>query len=285
MKKMLLLLILTATTAMGQYPIAYPLSYPLPMPHAMPGGSEVSPFWGLDFDGGDYTESAGLITGLSNKTTGSVGFWCRVPADNNQRTMIGISVTSGDYTILGFQFVFKKLFVALALDGAAMAGWRWQATDALVSGDWHHFVIAHNATEPTFFMDGAALPGAFAITGDKTMWWKTLINDATNTSDITYIGAFNLGSGVTEFFDQTITQVGFSSSVLTAVDAARIMVSNTAPDYDIASYRMTPGSGQTLADDSGNGYTHQLGSTSGVDANDPTWTESEWNLLSQTGPE
>lgn len=244
-----------------------------------------SPFWGLDHDGGDYSTSTAAIAGLSGKTTGSIGFWAKIPPGAGANTIYSVGVTSGLRTYLAVTLLTTKLFVSLELDGVLQ--WRWWSTTTSTIGDWHHFIVAHDGSTATFYMDGSALAGNFSTSTDLTKWFKTIINDATNKSDITSIGTRNEGGGFGQFYGSEITQVGVSSSVFSAADQARIMLDpNAVGDYDIAYYRMTPGSGQSVLDASGNGYHMELGSTSGSDANDPTWipTDHGYTTLLPGGP-
>ena len=236
------------------------------------GGNAMRPFYGLDFDGGDYVFADGVAAILGTHPTGTVAWWCDVDASNQGVVM---SISSGDavpaLTVFVVQFFENKLNIALVVDGTLK--WQWVSTSTITGDSRHHFAIAHNGTEISIFMDGVALPGSFTDDTDKTLWWKTICADATSDADRMVLGAHYFSSTFQLFYTNMVTQVVFTSNVWDAADALAASRDPNVDDADLLYYQMQPGTGTVLNDNAGN-----LALDFGLTTAAPQWTVSDFKL-------
>jgi len=236
-------------------------------------GLQSTRFWGLDFAGdNDY----GIIPAAAiSPGTGSacVEFWLRPTSlTGNQRA---ISKDAGG----NYRFIVQisgsglSFYVRDASANAAIAG----VASGLTIDTWAHIacVVDRVSDVVRIYLNGAPVGSTPSIASVGTLTDDGLAID---------LGRRNVNE---EFLSARLTQLRSWNVLRTPSEVAGDML---APRYGtgypglVAEYAMQPGNGQSVADETGNGHTTQLGSTSGVDANDPTWTAARFSNLTSEGP-
>ncbi len=151
-------------------------------------------------------------------------------------------------------------------------------------GVWHFIAVVYNGTDKRIYVDGvldvmAPNPhGGLALGTGLTRYG--IIGDGSEAD------AFN-GARNDFFYQGDLKKVSMWTKALSAFEINSIMLNGiigTESNLD-SYYKFNEGSGQLAADSGPNSYDAQLGSTTGVDANDPTWktVSADNNLLSFNG--
>ena len=236
------------------------------VPLLMPDPADArQPFHGLSFDGtNDYCVVPNL--GFSGKVSLTWEAWVFALSPSTYDMAFGFGATTTD----------RLVFVMLKADTTIQFGFYGDDFDATVTSytnKWTHIACVYDAAaNKRYVYQNGDLRGSNTPTG-------TL-----NCSDANY----RLGSW-------TGDGVRFAQGIMCAVrvwNTARTQAQIQAGMYNpwlkdtglVASYPMLTGSGQVLSDYSGNGKNGQLGSTSGTDTNDPTWT-ARYRKLTNGGPQ
>jgi len=130
--------------------------------------------------------------------------------------------------------------------------------------NWYHVVATYDGTQAKIYINNTftevASTNPLALTGD--------IND--NTASF-MIGKQDSLLGYT--FDGVIDEVRVYNRALSQEEIGRLY--NFAPG-PVAHYTFDEGEGQSANDISGNDNTGTLGSSTGVDASDPAWTQGKY---------
>ncbi len=202
----------------------------------------------LRFDGVNDEVRGGQIAGLGSAQT--IELWVR-PATNEQNSII---IVHGDDNT-GWSLELNSGRVTWW--AASTAGWRSaQHPTALAANTWHHVAVTYDGATARVFVNGAM--GAAATIGAITQ------------GPFLRIGGL-AGYG---FFNGDLDDVRISNVVRYTSTFTPPSTVHPADASTRALYRLDEGSGQTIADASGNGYTLTLGITSGADSADPLWVAS-----------
>ena len=139
----------------------------------------------------------------------------------------------------------------------------WQGLAPIYGTGWRHVAVTYDgsstANDPVIYVDGVAQQISEAL--------------APAGAIVSNVGVGNIGnrpSGHDRPFDGLIDDVRIYSRVLSAaeIDALADDISTGL----VAHWEFEEGSGQDVADSTGNGNDGLLGDTSSVEANDPQWT-------------
>ncbi len=148
-------------------------------------------------------------------------------------------------------------------DGSGLdGGWGVASASPVTVGAWSFVAATYDAAtyEVRVYVngveDGADTGPYAATTGDLPLW----------------IGGDPVTAG--RAFGGTIDEVAIFDHVRTSGQIACDFTtgSDGSEAGTLLSWRMEDGSGDTIADASGNGWTGTLGSGAGSDSDDPTWT-------------
>jgi hypothetical protein len=212
---------------------------PLP-PTATPASANFA----LSFDGGDDVVVLSAVTGTGPLT---VEAWVR-PASSNADGLLVVQATD----TAGW---------SLEIDGGRLSFWLstnlgWQMAQhptALAAGTWYHVAGTYAGGQAQTFVNGVAGPAV-------------AVGTLTQGSPLRFGGLPGY-----PYFSGQLDEVRLSNVIRYTASFAV----PTAPFVPDASTRglwsFNEGSGQTVADRSGNANTGTLGSTTGVEAADPTW--------------
>ncbi|RRR73918.1 MAG: LamG domain-containing protein, partial [Candidatus Viridilinea halotolerans] len=230
----------TNTTTPTNTPTASPTATPTSTP--IPGGN-----YALAFAGNQRLEGS-AISGMNGNQT--IELWVR-PSAADQNGVLVASDTS--FTSQGW---------ALEMVNGQLTWWISPGTpvahsQSLPANTWTHVAATFNGSQATLYVNGVA--GTSVAIGAVTF------------GDGLFVGghpSFNNFAG-------QLDELRLSNSVrytgsFTPPSALFSLDGNTR-----ALFGFDEGSGQTTSDRSGNGYSLTLGTTGGVDANDPSWVVSD----------
>jgi hypothetical protein len=140
-------------------------------------------------------------------------------------------------------------------------GWKGVTTVDNVFSDteWHHIATVRTGTDVAIYVDGVLAPTVGSVAASLQ----------TSSNDSYYIGS-RLSS---EYWNGDIDEVRIWDRALSQAEIlANKDLELTGLESDLVGYfQLNEGSGQTAVDSSGEGANGTLGSTPGVDANDPSW--------------
>lgn len=184
------------------------------------------------------------------------------PSATNFPTIVS---TRGSATT-GFSFMVCALAGSCSTPGGLMlqiAGANFIAPSTapdLRDGAWHHVAVARRGSTLKYYVDGVSV-GSVAGTGSISSTAALLI------------GHDAVASGVTGNMNGSLFGVRIWSVERTAsqIESARDRVAPSDETGLVAQWRMNAGAGQTVADQSLAAHDGVLGTTSSVEAVDPTW--------------
>jgi cell division septation protein DedD len=137
---------------------------------------------------------------------------------------------------------------------ATTAGWRnVQNTTSLQAGRWYHIAVTYSGSSARVFVDGAASSAA-------------TINGAIAGSGMRFGAAPGYAA-----FNGAADEFRLSNIIRYSAAFTRPLPPYTIDENTVALWRFDEGSGQTVADASGNGNALTLGSSASTDAADPAW--------------
>ncbi len=246
----------TATATPSPMPTATATATPSPTPTATATATPIPPSNSmLRFDGVNDEVRGGQIAGLDGAHT--IEFWVR-PATDEQNSVI-LATTDG---VTGWLLELNDGRITWRV--VSTIGWRKvQHPTVLLANTWYHVAVTYDGATTRVFVNG--FPGPAVTIGAITQ------------------GPFFRIGGIPGygFFNGDVDNVHISNIV--RYSATFAPPSSVAPATDantLALYRMNEGSGQTIADASGNGYNLTLGATVNADDADPAWVASTMPMLS-----
>jgi hypothetical protein len=131
--------------------------------------------------------------------------------------------------------------------------------DVFDDTDWHHIALVRVGTAVTIYVDGVLQ----ATTGSVHATLSTSVNDTFYVGSRTNIEHWNGGIDEVRIWDYARTE----AEILLDMNEEL-----TGLEPGLAAYfDFNEGAGQAAFDSGSNGYDGTLGSTPGVDANDPAW--------------
>jgi len=249
----------------------------MPEPCAAPDGADHgrTDYWGLSFGVDDNTTSGTLSpTVYTGNQARTLLFWVYYTGGAPGLVNLNYGPTLGGFGVRIWNTTSVRLY--LNLSGNYVY---WTLGSALSTSAWHLFVVTYDGLGNgignfRLSIDGSALVQATGYSG-------------TIPNPLPTINRINCG-GYAAF---KLTQI---AGYPVAWSDAQITAYRTGGYSDIRQYaagldfyyRMQPGSGQTLLDESSRGRNMQLGTTSGEDTNDPAWTPAgaAWTWLTTGGP-
>lgn len=243
----------TATSAPTTAPTSAPTAtaQPTSTPTQVPGGVAASNR-ALSFGGDDLARLGAALPNLSGNHT--VELWVNPASANQSSVLIGTTDEATGW--------------ALELSNGRPIWWvrttagQWRSVShstALAANTWSHVAVTYSASgrSARLFVNGAA----------------------SSTVTIGTIGAgphFEVGGLAPHaYFRGQIDELRVSSRVRYASSFTRPTQAFGADSATVALYSFNEGSGQRVADRSGNGYTLTLGTRADADAADPAWVSSE----------
>ena len=213
----------------------------------------------LNFDGNnDLVNANSVISSISSSTTGTVSGWIKYTTGGSAAYMITFtSNTNTSQQYLTFQGNSNGVAFAQLKDR-----WILQTNNtAFASGNWYHFTVTQNGTEPKIYINGTEYSNGNGATlttyggTDGTEWWPDLSNFNTVT-----IGGMIWNSGgtvYTNYGNQDLSNISIFNSALTATQISTLFNFGT-PETNI-SFSPTAWwklNDQTaITDSSGNGNT------------------------------
>jgi hypothetical protein len=207
-----------------------------------------TPFFGntsLSFDGVSNYVSANPVTSVGPLT---VEAWVQPGTDNAN----GLIVIGSDGGNNGWSFELNGGQITFWL--FTNQGWQFSRhPTALVAGQWYHVAGTYGSGQARTFVNGVA-------------------SSAVSVGTLTQGPSLRLGglSGYS-FYDGVLDEVRISNIVRYTANFSVPTAPYTVDANTIGLWSFDEGSGQTVADKSSWQNTGTLGSTRGVDANDPAW--------------
>ncbi|MBI5360468.1 MAG: DUF2341 domain-containing protein, partial [Planctomycetes bacterium] len=202
--------------------------------------------YALDFNGTSQyiTIANNLYSGKTYTTTMAWVYLDAYPSTNVGITHVwnGVMQIACDITSLGY--------LQFWINGAQRA----QYGTAIGTGQWIHLAFTTDGTTAKIYMNGREVASG-AFTGAISVSAQTMYSMRRSDS--------------AAYMDGKIDELYMYDKTLTTEEIAMRYGAGLA-----GSWHFSEGSGQVLNDMAGNGNNGQLGSTSGADANDPSWTAS-----------
>lgn len=240
----------TATSAPTSGPTATATSAPTASPTPVSTVTLASNH-GLSFGGDDLARLGAALPGLSGNQT--IELWVN-PASTSQSSVL-IATTD------------ESVGWALELSNGRMIWWvrttegQWRSVSnntALAANAWSHVAVTYSASggSARVFVNGAA-------------------SQTINVGAISAGPRFEAGGLAPHtYFRGQIDELRVSNRVRYATSFTQLTRAFTSDSATVALYSFNEGSGQTVADRSGNGYSLTLGNQSNADAADPAWVRS-----------
>ncbi len=257
---MLINRVLRAEVARAQVPSAELTAEEVVRPPLWPDPPlTVRPYWGLSFDGTDDYGSAPNSTSLN--ITGSLTIEAWVEPTGSSAANGGI-VDRGGGRQYALAIANTNLYFLLSQNGSDQF-YRY-ASPTVPANSWTHVAGVYDASAQTMtvYLNGSIPSSTLSGTVGNSLYSQTASF---------YIGR-RLQTG--QYFKGVITQLRVWNVVRTQAQVQMDMVTPfIGPTAGLVlEYPMLPGSGQTLTDYSGTGNNGTLGSSAGIDTNDPQWT-------------
>ena len=226
-----------------------------------PAWSCVTGGYGLDFDGVDnYANVGGSSSANSLTNDMTVAAWIKADDVTGLRRFAGHARTnSADGWAFGINGNALRFTTYSVKD--------YDSVTATVSaGTWYHVAaVMDTSNDVTFYVDGAVKDTITHTTpGTASSDDDFYIGSATSSGSTTLSALFDGQIEDLRIYDRTLTGGEISALATTAPTAC--------PTSAVGHWTMDEGTGQTAADSSGNANDGQLGSTTGVDADDPAWS-------------
>jgi len=229
--------------------------------------------YNLHFNGQDYVTVSGF--GLSGFTAMTIEAWIYLD-DYSHNQYAGSAILTKEWTSCAapwyvvhfavnsdnFASAPRKLSFGVNLGGGNYAS-ATGSTDITLNA-WHHVVGTWDGTNVTIYLDGVQ-DGTGSGTG-------TVQDAATQV----HIGERLTCGSFEEWVEGNIDDVRFWSTGRTQTQVLANMyteLTGTEPGL-YAYWKFDEGIGQVAGDSGANGFNGMLGSTTGVDGNDPAWTIS-----------
>ena len=197
------------------------------------------------FDGvNDFLNWNTINADISLLTSGAVSVWIKVPSDDNtQRTFFSIS-RDADTTITELSFIvdFRESvgafpgnsFTFLSLQDS-VEKWTGNTGANFLNphiGNWIHFVMSHNGTEPTLYVNGSPVTITYQTSTDKTLWFKGILTDATNDADTCSVGILRRNSTPITAYNENVDEVAIYDDALSAGEVTAIYNSGVPIDLE-----------------------------------------------------
>ncbi len=226
----------------------------------------------LEFDGvNDYVEDADGELYINSLDKFTLSAWIKADAVGTDRGFVHTIVPDNSDSQLGIRHdssgslgggtnVFKVGLDVNSVPGAQQL----ESSNSAQTTSWQHVAVVWKSGDPLkLYIDGNLDTPTYNSAG--------VVGTVTNATTL------RIGQGgkddVLGGWDGLVDQVRFFDTNLNASEISALAA--TAPSGcaagPVAHWDFDEGSGQTAADSSGFGNDGQLGSTTGVDANDPTW--------------
>ena len=181
----------------------------------------------------NYVNVGGVTNSITNSTQGSISFWMTLNDPITESVPFSISRNANATQTEWFwdcdtRAGNKWFDSALRMDGTT----KWQGHTAINSllsytNGFTHFVITHNGTTPTYYLNGVSLTITFTITTDKTPWFKGILTTATSKADSVSIGTLRRNNALVVPFNRTVDDVRIYNRALSAAEVA-ILYNNRA---------------------------------------------------------
>ena len=215
----------------------------------------------LDFDGSnDYTVSLS-VGSLSNKTLSA---WVKLDDINQDGSgVICIETANGhDFDTITYNETLSGIGWGFGSDGWQRTS--WSGIKETSTEEWVHIAATYEDWSFKIYRNGSL------IHTHST----DLVRDFPSDTKV-YIGV-RCWSGF-GFLDGKIDEVRVWNYVRTQTEIQEDMNSSLVGNESglVAYYRLDEGTGQITADGTSNSFDTTLGSTSGIDTNDPTWIVSD----------
>jgi len=176
----------------------------------------------------EYINIDALEVDIASDTSGSLAFWVNADSDIAGTLVAFADTDANSYLLIQRENTQDKFYIQFYTGGANKWVWESSTTVAPISTNLH-FVVSHNATEPTFYLNGIAHAGTFTDSTDKTAW----ISDIAGV-DNGRIGCLNTNSGGnTAYFDGRIDDFRYyQNAALTIQDVKNIYRGGTGTEDD-----------------------------------------------------
>ena len=224
----------------------------------------------LDFDGvDDYVEDPDGELYINGLTEFTASAWIKSDVTGTDRGFLHTMVPDNSDSVLGIRYDAagsqgggtNVIKVGISVNGTNQL---LESSNNIQTTNWQHVVVTWSSgNQLALYLDGSLdtpLYNEAGVTGSLTNATTLFIGKA---------GKDDVNGG----WDGQIDQVRLYDRVLSAAEISALAA--TAPSGcavgPVAHWDFDEGSGQTAADSSGFANDGQLGSTTGVDANDPSW--------------
>ena len=246
------------------------------------GGGDGGGSYSLAFDGADDVVDVGTLgtfgsTKLADAFT--VEFWFRTSETSVAMAPLGVFNGTGSQNVTTFLVIFNQN-TAGSYEAGAMRmylrndnGASWSVgpngDQGVFDGEWHHFAMSVDVPNRHVYMylDGSEILSSFP--------GVNLGSDFSDFQRSLFLGALhgrldNIGNP----FNGELDDVRIWGDIRTQAEIQDNMSAELAGDEDnlFAYWKFNEGSGQVAADSGPNGHDGQLGTTSGADTNDPSWS-------------
>ncbi|HET9221878.1 MAG TPA: LamG-like jellyroll fold domain-containing protein, partial [Roseiflexaceae bacterium] len=234
----------TRTPSPTSAPAATPTRTPSPTQPPAQGA------FALAFDGADDQARGSQIAGTTGTQT--IEAWIR-PSTNNQNSIV--LLTSDDNAGWSLELENGRVTWWVAPSSGQWVVAR-NSNVTLAAGTWYHVAVTYSGGTARVYVNGNA-------------------GSATAVGAITQGPWFRLGGlAAYSFFSGQIDEVRLSKSVRYSGAFTPPATRFATDGSTLALYHLDAGSGQTVADSSGNGYNLTLGTGSGSDSADAVWVTS-----------
>ena len=226
-----------------------------------PSWSCVAGGYALDFDGVDNYANVGSSSTANSLTNDmTVAAWIKADDVTGLRRFAGHARTnSADGWAFGINGNTLRFTTYSVKDYDSV-------TATVTAGTWYHVAaVLDSSNDVTFYVDGTVKdtithtsPGTASADDDF------YIGSATSSGSATLSSLFDGQIEDLRIYDRTLTGGEISALATTAPTAC--------PTPPVGHWNLDDGTGQTATDSSANATDGQLGSTTGVDVDDPTWS-------------
>ena len=195
---------------------------------------------GADFSAGEDNIRITDLTLLADDTQGAISFWANIPTSVDGEFAWAFSDSGSHesefFFIVDMDSADEKVNMRFQPD--KNSAWEINSPTGSLDGasGWYHFVISHNGTAPTLYINGTQQELTYASSVHKDQWLKALIGDASDPADKLNWGYLDRGGAVTGVdYARYLDEFAIYNRSLSSAEVTNLWNSGTGVFYTLLS--------------------------------------------------